>query len=110
MGPLSLTRPRLALWIRSRALRRLLFFRILPLVVILPVLLQILLAYVVAKDPRLLPSPLRRAKNVLIVTAHPDDECLFFSPSILGVLDANPDVVGGLVVLSTGQLRVCMVT
>jgi len=36
------------------------------------------------------------------VTAHPDDECLFFSPAILGVLDGNPDTTGGLIVLSSG--------
>jgi N-acetylglucosaminylphosphatidylinositol deacetylase len=37
------------------------------------------------------------------VTAHPDDECLFFSPSILGVLDRNRDITGGLLVMSTGK-------
>ena len=56
-----------------------------------------------AKDARLLPPALRQAKNLLIVTAHPDDECLFFAPSILGVLGRNPDTVGALLVISTGQ-------
>ncbi|KAH8801406.1 putative glycan biosynthesis protein [Xylogone sp. PMI_703] len=63
----------------------------------------IFLAYLVAKDARLLPPVLRRAKNLLIVTAHPDDECLFFAPSILGVLDGNPETVGSLLVMSTGN-------
>jgi len=58
----------------------------------------------VAKDPRILPPALWRAKNLLIVTAHPDDECLFFSPAILGVLDGNSDTRGGLIVLSSGSL------
>ena len=68
-----------------------------------PLILQILLAYVVGSDFRLLPAELQEAKSLLIVTAHPDDECLFFAPSILGVLDRNSDTVGGLVVMSTGQ-------
>jgi hypothetical protein len=38
------------------------------------------------------------------VTAHPDDECLFFAPSILGTLDGNPDIKGALLVMSTGAL------
>lgn len=69
---------------------------------VLPVLLQWLLAYVVGSDARILPPQLQAAKNLLIVTAHPDDECLFFAPSILGVLDRNRAVTGGLLVMSTG--------
>lgn len=71
--------------------------------VIVPLLLQILLASIIGKDPRLFPASLRRAKNLLIVTAHPDDECLFFAPSILGVLEDNPQTTGGLLVMSTGE-------
>ncbi|KAH8786585.1 putative glycan biosynthesis protein [Hyaloscypha finlandica] len=90
---------------KSKAVRRYinLLLRILTFVLILSILLQFILAYVVAKDPRILPPALRRAKNLLIVTAHPDDECLFFSPAILGVLDGNPDTTGGLIVLSSGN-------
>lgn len=69
---------------------------------VLPVLLQWLVAYVVGSDARILPPQLLTAKNLLIVTAHPDDECLFFAPSILGVLDRNRAVTGGLLVMSTG--------
>jgi N-acetylglucosaminylphosphatidylinositol deacetylase len=89
---------------KSKAVRRYvnLLLRILTFVLILSILLQFILAYIVAKDPRILPPSLRRAKNLLIVTAHPDDECLFFSPAILGVLDGNPDTTGGLIVLSSG--------
>jgi N-acetylglucosaminylphosphatidylinositol deacetylase len=89
---------------KSKAVRRYvnLLLRILAFVLILSILLQFILAYIVAKDPRILPPALRRAKNLLIVTAHPDDECLFFSPAILGVLDGNPDTTGGLIVLSSG--------
>jgi N-acetylglucosaminylphosphatidylinositol deacetylase len=91
---------------KSKAVRRYvnLLLRLLISLLILSILLQLILAYVVAKDPRILPPALRRAKNLLIVTAHPDDECLFFSPAILGVLDRNPDTKGGLIVLSSGLL------
>jgi hypothetical protein len=89
---------------KSKAVRRYvnLLLRILTFLLVLSILLQFILAYIVAKDPRILPPVLRRAKNLLIVTAHPDDECLFFSPAILGVLDRNPDTRGGLIVLSSG--------
>lgn len=85
-----------------------LLLRITLVILITPVLLQILLAYVVGNDARLLPPALHQAKNLLIVTAHPDDECLFFAPSILGVLDENPTIVGGLLVLSTGIVALVM--
>jgi hypothetical protein len=89
---------------KSKAVRRYfnLLLRIVTFILILSILLQFILAYIIAKDPRILPPALRRAKNLLIVTAHPDDECLFFSPAILGVLDGNPDTKGGLIVLSSG--------
>ncbi len=89
---------------KSKAVRRYLnlLLRVLTSLLIISILLQYVLAYIVAKDPRILPPTLRRAKNLLIVTAHPDDECLFFSPAILGVLDGNPDTRGGLIVLSSG--------
>lgn len=46
---------------------------------------------------------LARAKSLLVVTAHPDDETLFFAPSILGVLDEG-STRGGLLVMSNGEL------
>ncbi|KAH7360066.1 putative deacetylase LmbE-like domain-containing protein [Rhexocercosporidium sp. MPI-PUGE-AT-0058] len=85
-----------------RKIRRLLL-RLILIIAITLFVLQILLAYVVGSDFRLLPAELQQAKNLLIVTAHPDDECLFFAPSILGVLDRNLDTVGGLLVMSTGN-------
>jgi N-acetylglucosaminylphosphatidylinositol deacetylase len=104
----GVTASRISSVLRSRGLRRLLLTRVLPIVLIVPLLLQVLLADIIGGDPRLFPPSLRRAKNLLIVTAHPDDECLFFSPSILGVLSGNPDIVGGLIVLSTGWFYGCL--
>lgn len=77
--------------------------RVALVALLVPVLLQWIVAYIVGSDARILPPQLLAAKNLLIVTAHPDDECLFFSPSILGVLDRNRDITGGLLVMSTGE-------
>lgn len=79
--------------------------RVAVLAVLVPVLLQWVIAYLVGSDARILPPELLAAKNLLLVTAHPDDECLFFSPSILGVLDRNRAIKGGLLVMSTGELQ-----
>ncbi|XP_022103658.1 N-acetylglucosaminyl-phosphatidylinositol de-N-acetylase-like [Acanthaster planci] len=43
-----------------------------------------------------------KAKNVLLVTAHPDDECMFFSPTILQ-LTKEPHTELHLLCLSTGN-------
>lgn len=91
-------------WVSSKSSRRLirLLVRLALILSIAPLVLQLLLAYIVPDDIRLLPAALQRSKNLLIVTAHPDDECLFFSPSILAVLGNKRDTVGALLVLSTG--------
>jgi hypothetical protein len=80
-------------------------FRLVAVALIVPALLQWIIAYIVGNDARILPPQLLAAKSLLIVTAHPDDECLFFSPSILGVLDRNKAITGSLLVMSTGELR-----
>jgi len=79
-------------------------FRIALIAVLLPLFLQWLIAYIVGGDARILPPQLLAARNLLIVTAHPDDECLFFAPSIIGVLDRNKEMTGGLLVMSTGKI------
>ncbi len=81
-------------------------FRIALLALLAPVVLQWVVAYLVGSDARLLPPQLQAAKNLLIVTAHPDDESLFFAPSILGVLDRNHHVRGSLLVMSTGTYTI----
>ncbi|KAM0247513.1 hypothetical protein ACHAQJ_009819 [Trichoderma viride] len=90
-------------WFVGTPRRRRTLFRVAVVILILPLVLQWLLAYVVGRDARLLPPELLRSKNLLIVTAHPDDECLFFSPTILGILDRNRAINGGLLVMSTGN-------
>lgn len=99
---------------RQRALRaciatlrtrkvKLLLIRLAAVVFLVPVLLQCLLAYSVARDARILPPQLQSCKNLLVVTAHPDDESLFFSPSIIGVLDGNHAIRGSLLAMSRGM-------
>jgi len=77
--------------------------RVAVLALVVPMVLQWVVAYVVGRDARILPPELLASRNLLIVTAHPDDECLFFSPSILGVLDRNRQTTGSLLVMSTGN-------
>ncbi|CAK7233992.1 hypothetical protein SEUCBS140593_008787 [Sporothrix eucalyptigena] len=80
-----------------------LLFQIALVALLFPPILQWTIAYLVGGDVRLLPQELQGAKNLLVVTAHPDDECLFFAPSILGVLDRNRGVHGSLLSMSTGN-------
>ncbi len=91
-------------WLVATRSRRRALVRVGLVVVLVPLLLQLVLAYLLGGDARLLPPELLRAKNLLLVTAHPDDECLFFAPSVLGVLDRNHAVKGSLLVMSTGTL------
>jgi len=90
-------------WLTATRTRRRWLIRTALVAFLFPLLLQWVLAYILGSDARLLPPELLTAKNLLVVTAHPDDECLFFSPSILGVLDRNKNIKGGLVVMSTGM-------
>lgn len=83
--------------------RRQALIRIGILILLVPILLQWVLAYLLGVDARLIPHELQHAHSIMIVTAHPDDECLFFAPSILGVLDRNRDIKGGLLVMSIGK-------
>ncbi|CAK7217683.1 hypothetical protein SBRCBS47491_003253 [Sporothrix bragantina] len=92
---------RFSVSLSRRAWRRLVQIALIALTI--PLVLQWTIAYLVGSDVRLLPQELQGAKNLLVVTAHPDDECLFFAPSILGVLDRNRGVHGSLISMSTGN-------
>ena len=48
-----------------------------------------------------LPDGIEQSKKFLLFVAHPDDECLFFSPTILGLIARNK--LGHIVVISTGN-------
>ncbi|EAW19953.1 PIG-L family deacetylase [Aspergillus fischeri NRRL 181] len=64
--------------------------------------LYILLAYYLANDPRLVPVAFQEARSILLVTAHPDDETLFFSPSITYRRE-DQHVQRALLVISSGD-------
>ncbi|OOQ88771.1 putative GlcNAc-PI de-N-acetylase [Penicillium brasilianum] len=65
-------------------------------------LLYLTLAYYLADDPRLVPDGFRHARRPMLITAHPDDETLFFSPSILYHRHEDP-VTRSLLVISSGN-------
>jgi hypothetical protein len=67
--------------------------------------LYVLLAYYLANDPRLVPVAFQHAKSILLVTAHPDDETLFFSPSITYRRD-DPHVQRALLAISSGRFAI----
>ncbi|KAL5085120.1 hypothetical protein Trisim1_010910 [Trichoderma cf. simile WF8] len=90
-------------WLVGTRSRRRTLLRVAIVILVIPIVLQWFLAYIVGSDARLLPPELLRSKSLLVVTAHPDDECLFFSPTILGILDRNRAINGGLLVMSTGN-------
>lgn len=79
-----------------------LFITLTLLLAVGPACLYVLLAYPLARDPRLVPPSIQTAKHLLLVTAHPDDETLFFSPSVLyGWQDATR--YRSLLVISSGN-------
>ncbi|GKT59439.1 glycosyltransferase family 32 protein [Colletotrichum tofieldiae] len=67
-----------------RSRRRRAIIRIVIAALMIPVFLQWALAYLLGSGSWVLPHELQHADSILVVTAHPDDECLFFAPTILG--------------------------
>ncbi|KAJ5188652.1 N-acetylglucosaminyl phosphatidylinositol deacetylase [Penicillium cf. griseofulvum] len=61
-----------------------------------------MLTYHLADDPRLVPETFRHARRPILIVAHPDDETLFFSPSIL-YHRHDPHVTRSLLVISSGN-------
>lgn len=51
------------------------------------------------------PPRLQQASNVLLVLAHPDDESLFFGPTILQLIQRKPLSATHLLFLSAGKQR-----
>jgi hypothetical protein len=72
--------------------------------ILLPTVLFVLLGYVFPSTYLTFPPQLRDSRHALVVVAHPDDESLFFSPSILGMTGRRQGVGDvGLLVLSSGE-------
>jgi len=79
--------------------------RILAAAFVTPLVVHFLCAYgPLARSRTLLPSPLREARSVLLVVAHPDDECLFFSPAVTTLLQRGVNQpTGHILVMSSGN-------
>jgi N-acetylglucosaminylphosphatidylinositol deacetylase len=86
----------------SRLSRRIPFLSILRYIIIIPLFMYLLIILTPIKNLQsFIPMEIRNTKKFLIVVAHPDDECLFFSPTILGLI--SREKIGHILVFSTGN-------
>ncbi|GAA99582.1 uncharacterized protein L969DRAFT_16885 [Mixia osmundae IAM 14324] len=76
---------------------------VLLLIVLVPLVNWIALAYVFSRSAAFFPPLLRTSKQVLLLAAHPDDECLFFSPAITSILQRADDATGHVLIMSSGN-------
>ena len=74
-----------------------------PLTIALVIILTFCLTFygLIANAKR---KEIRTAKRVLLVTSHPDDETMFFGPTILS-MTKNPNVSLFLLCMSNGDYR-----
>jgi hypothetical protein len=94
-----------AMAIRIRLSRsRFAFWRLVVLFcLVLPATLYIFLAYVVPVSPALVPVSLLLAKHPVLIVAHPDDESLFFGPTVLALNKVGVKKELRILVLSSGR-------
>jgi N-acetylglucosaminylphosphatidylinositol deacetylase len=90
---IRLGRNRLAAWRLA-----ILFFLVAPSV------LYLFLAYIVPTSPALIPVSLLLSKRPVLIVAHPDDESLFFGPTILALNKVGERKELRILVLSSGAL------
>ena len=67
-------------------------------------LLYVILAYLIPQTPLLIPASLLYSKRPLLVVAHPDDESLFFGPTLLALTRSEPKKSLNILVLSSGTI------
>lgn len=84
---------------RQLVLLRLVFLS----VTVFPALLYLFLAYLVPTSPALIPVSILLSRRPLLVVAHPDDEALFFGPTILGLTQLGEPKELRILVLSSGN-------
>ncbi|CAH7683162.1 putative deacetylase LmbE-like domain-containing protein [Phakopsora pachyrhizi] len=72
------------------------------LVAVWPFLSWAIIYVLFSEHSALFPKTLRDSRSTLFVVAHPDDECLFFAPSILSTV-RRAKSHGALLVLSSGN-------
>jgi len=86
----------------SRSIYRIQFLIILRYIILIPLFIYLLIILTPIKNLQsFIPMEIEKTKNFLIVVAHPDDECLFFSPTILGLISRGK--IGHILVLSKGN-------
>jgi hypothetical protein len=77
----------------------------LPLPLLLPILILLLAAFIPAPPPSeqlaSLSQGVDKPRKVLLLTAHPDDEVMFFAPTVMALVSAGWEVSG--LCLSTGK-------
>ncbi|KAJ3017537.1 hypothetical protein HKX48_003503 [Thoreauomyces humboldtii] len=74
------------------------------LTILPPIFLVLIIRAATPTSLALIPTPFRTTRYPLLVVAHPDDECLFFSPAVLGTIAApKHDVDAAILVLSNGN-------
>src|ERR1700760_3218822 len=85
---------------------RSIFYRlVLLLCIVVPLGLYFLLAYIIPTSPALIPPSLLLSRRPVLVIAHPDDESLFFGPTILGLTHLAEPKELRILVISSGILR-----
>ena len=67
-----------------------------------PLVVWFVLGWMLAGHPAFFPATLQDSKSTLLVVAHPDDECLFFSPSVLWA-STRAHAATSILVLSSGN-------
>jgi N-acetylglucosaminylphosphatidylinositol deacetylase len=84
------------------------FYRlVLLLCIVVPLGLYFLLAYIIPTSPALIPPSLLLSRRPVLVVAHPDDESLFFGPTILGLTRLAEPKELRVLVLSSGISARC---
>jgi N-acetylglucosaminylphosphatidylinositol deacetylase len=85
-----------------RFIRQYHILSIVKYVLLIPLVIYLLLILTPIKNLQsFIPMEIENSKNFLIVVAHPDDECLFFSPTIIALTSRGK--LGHVLVLSTGN-------
>lgn len=88
--------------VKFRFLRRLSLFNIIRYYLLLLLSIYLIVTLTPIKNIQsFIPNEIKSRKNFLIVIAHPDDESLFFNPTILGLISRNK--LAHLIVLSNGN-------
>lgn len=86
----------------QRLIRRISFSLIIRCLILIPIIIYLFIIITPIKNIQsFIPMEIKNSKKFLIVVAHPDDECLFFSPTIIGLTSRKKQ--GHLIVLSNGN-------